>query len=142
MTYTPAQMSRLRKAFRVLNKVMVFMWRIGMGRVINIWPSVIGRIMIIKHIGRKSGQVRLAPGQLCSCHGRNLLHRGFRRGLGLVSEYHGESRCRVVAAWQKDSSAGGGRIGLPATGRATPGGDRRLRVCRAAVWNQSKKIRR
>jgi deazaflavin-dependent oxidoreductase (nitroreductase family) len=59
--YTSAQMSQLRKAFRVLNKFMIFMWQIGLGRFINIWPGVIGRIMVIKHIGRKSGQVRLAP---------------------------------------------------------------------------------
>jgi deazaflavin-dependent oxidoreductase (nitroreductase family) len=59
--FTPAQMNQLRNAFRVLNKFMVFMWKIGLGRFLNIWPSVGGRIMIIKHVGRKSGQVRLVP---------------------------------------------------------------------------------
>jgi len=40
---------------------MIFMWKLGMGRMINIWPSVIGRIMVIKHRGRKSGREYLTP---------------------------------------------------------------------------------
>lgn len=40
---------------------MILMWRLGMGRMINILPPVIGRIMVIKHRGRKSGKEYLTP---------------------------------------------------------------------------------
>jgi deazaflavin-dependent oxidoreductase (nitroreductase family) len=50
--FTPAQMNSLRKAFKTLNKFMVFMWKIRLGRFINIWPTV---------GGRRSGKERLAP---------------------------------------------------------------------------------
>src|SRR5512141_2974507 len=59
--YTPAQMQRLRRIFHAMNHFMVFMWKIGLGRFINSWPAVGGRIMIIKHRGRKSGKEYLTP---------------------------------------------------------------------------------
>ncbi len=58
---TPQQLNSLRKFFHAMNRFMVFMWRIGMGRMINFWPAVIGRIMVIKHRGRKSGKEYLTP---------------------------------------------------------------------------------
>lgn len=60
-SYTTAQMQTLRRAFHYLNYVMVLMWRIGMGRMINCWPAVIGRIMLIRHIGRISGRTYYTP---------------------------------------------------------------------------------
>jgi len=59
--FTPKQMETLRKVFRMMNRLMVFMWKIGWGKLINIWPAVIGRIMVIKHRGRKSGKEYLTP---------------------------------------------------------------------------------
>ena len=43
-----------RAGFRVLNRVMVLMWRLGMGRMINSWPQGTGRIMVLGHTGRVS----------------------------------------------------------------------------------------
>ena len=57
----PRTEERLRQAFKHMNRFMVFMWKAHMGRLINIWPAVIGRIMVIKHVGCKSGLVRYAP---------------------------------------------------------------------------------
>jgi deazaflavin-dependent oxidoreductase (nitroreductase family) len=57
----PQTEERMRQAFKSLNRFMIFMWKARMGRLINIWPAVIGRIMVIKHVGRKSGLVRYAP---------------------------------------------------------------------------------
>lgn len=57
----PKTEERMRQAFKSLNRFMIFMWKARMGRIINIWPAVIGRIMVIKHVGRKSGLERLAP---------------------------------------------------------------------------------
>jgi len=59
--FTSKQLSTLRKVFHTLNRFMVLMWKIGMGKMINIWPPVIGRIMVIKHRGRKSGREYLTP---------------------------------------------------------------------------------
>jgi hypothetical protein len=59
--FTPQQMSSLRKVFHALNAFMVFLWRIGLGKAINIWPAGFGRIMVIKHRGRKSGREYLTP---------------------------------------------------------------------------------
>lgn len=55
------QLDSMRKFFHKLNPSMVFMWKLGLGKWINIWPAVIGRIMVIKHRGRKSGREYLTP---------------------------------------------------------------------------------
>ncbi|HSO11766.1 MAG TPA: hypothetical protein VLT51_05275, partial [Anaerolineales bacterium] len=55
------QIKTLRSTFRIINRFMVLMWRIGLGKFINIWPSVAGRIIIIRHTGRKTGKERLTP---------------------------------------------------------------------------------
>lgn len=47
--------------FRYLNRFMVFMWRLGLGPWLNAWPKVLGRYVVITHIGRKSGQRRRTP---------------------------------------------------------------------------------
>lgn len=44
-----------------MNHFMVFMWKIGMGRMINFWPAGIGRILVIRHRGRKTGKEYLTP---------------------------------------------------------------------------------
>jgi len=74
------QMDGLRHAFRWVNKFMVFMWKIGMGRMLNFWPAGIGRIMVIKHTGRKSGKVRLAPVNYAPVDGEIYCTAGFGSG--------------------------------------------------------------
>ena len=59
--FTSKQMNTLRKIFHAFNPFMILMWRLGMGRMINILPPVIGRIMVIKHHGRKSGKEYFTP---------------------------------------------------------------------------------
>lgn len=77
---TPAQLDSLRKAFKLVNKFMVFMWRIGLGRLINIWPARIGRILVIRHVGRKSGKQRLAPVNYALVEGEIYCTAGFGSG--------------------------------------------------------------
>ncbi len=60
-TYTPEHMKRLRRVFHAVNPLMVFMWKIGLGRMINMWPAVGGRIMVICHKGWKTGKHYLTP---------------------------------------------------------------------------------
>lgn len=59
--FTPQQMMRLRRVFHWMNRGMVGMWKLGLGKMINIWPAGFGRILVIKHRGRKSGKEYLTP---------------------------------------------------------------------------------
>jgi deazaflavin-dependent oxidoreductase (nitroreductase family) len=59
--FTQGQLSGLRRIFHRMNHLMVFMWKIGLGGMLNAWPAVGGRIMVIKHRGRRSGKVYLTP---------------------------------------------------------------------------------
>ena len=52
---------KLRAGFKQFNKFMLLLWRLGLGPWVNMWPDVSGRIMVLVHIGRKSGQRRFTP---------------------------------------------------------------------------------
>ena len=54
-------MDRLRTMFRSMNRGMVLMWRLGLGRWADAWPSVGGRMLVVEHRGRKSGKRYLTP---------------------------------------------------------------------------------
>ncbi len=51
----------LRQFFKQLNRFMILIWRLGLGRWLNFWPEGIGRIMVLTHTGRKSGLRRRTP---------------------------------------------------------------------------------
>ena len=57
----PELAKKLQQGFKVFNKFMVFMWRLGLGPWINGWPKVGGQILVITHLGRKSGLKRKTP---------------------------------------------------------------------------------
>jgi deazaflavin-dependent oxidoreductase (nitroreductase family) len=60
MELTDLQAWRLRRLFRVLNRLMVILFRLGLGA----WGNASkygGYIMVIKNTGRKSGLSRLTP---------------------------------------------------------------------------------
>lgn len=82
--FTPKQMDNLRKIFRVMNRFMVFMWKIGLGKMINMWPAGLGRIMVIKHRGRKSGKEFLTPVNYAMVDGEIYSTAGF----GSVSDWY------------------------------------------------------
>lgn len=54
-------MRRARAFLHRVNPGMVLMWRLGLGRMINIWPSQAGRILVLAHKGRRSGRVYRTP---------------------------------------------------------------------------------
>lgn len=58
---TPETLERLRHAFRSMNRGMVLMWRLGLGRWAEAWPSVGGRVLVVEHLGRTSGTRYLTP---------------------------------------------------------------------------------
>lgn len=51
--------------FKNFNRFIVLMWKLGLGKLINCWPAVIGRIMVIGHQGRGSGSAYLTPVNYC-----------------------------------------------------------------------------
>jgi hypothetical protein len=81
---TSQQIDSMRRMFHTLNRFMVFMWKLGMGRMINFWPAVVGRIMVIKHRGRKSGREYLTPVNYAFVDGEIYCTAGF----GSISDWH------------------------------------------------------
>lgn len=61
MEISPAMESRLRAFFKRFNQLMLLFWRLGLGFFINSWPDVGGQIMVVTHIGRKTGARRQTP---------------------------------------------------------------------------------
>lgn len=56
-----ATAERLKAAFRNFNRFMVVMWRLGLGRWVNVWPAGSGRIFVLGHTGRRTGRRRRTP---------------------------------------------------------------------------------
>ena len=54
-------LDRLRRVFRAMNRGMVIMWRLGLGRSADAWPSIGGRMLVVEHHGRKSGNRYRTP---------------------------------------------------------------------------------
>jgi deazaflavin-dependent oxidoreductase (nitroreductase family) len=82
--FTPQQMNTLRKIFHAMNHFMVFLWKIRLGKAINIWPAGFGRIMVIKHRGRKSEKEYLTPVNYALVDGEVYCTAGF----GSVSDWY------------------------------------------------------
>jgi len=78
--FTPKQLNTLRRVFHAMNPFMVFMLKIGLGWTMNIWPAVSGRIMVIKHRGRKSGREYLTPVNYAIVEGEIYCTAGFGAG--------------------------------------------------------------
>lgn len=67
----------LRSGFRYFNKFMMLLWRLGLGGWVNAWPEVGGRIMVLAHIGRKSGLRRYTPVNFAAIDGTVYCVAGF-----------------------------------------------------------------
>ena len=76
MELTDLQAWRLRRLFRVLNRLMVILFRLGLGA----WGNATkygGYIMVIKNTGRKSGLARLTPVNYAMVNGDVYCTAGF-----------------------------------------------------------------
>jgi len=47
--------------YQFLDQIVVFLWRLGLGKAFNIFPSVFGKIMVVKHRGRIDGKNHYLP---------------------------------------------------------------------------------
>lgn len=83
-SFTPQQMNTLRKVFHAGNRFMVWMWKMGWGKFINIWPAGFGRIMVIRHRGRRSGREYLTPVNYAIVEGEIYCTAGF----GSISDWY------------------------------------------------------
>ncbi|MBK7622453.1 MAG: hypothetical protein IPJ14_07245 [Kineosporiaceae bacterium] len=64
--------------FRYLNRFMVMMWRLGLGRLVNVWPRGSGRMLVLGDTGRRSGLRRWTPLNYASGRRAALLRLGVR----------------------------------------------------------------
>jgi deazaflavin-dependent oxidoreductase (nitroreductase family) len=86
----------LRRGFKYFNRFMLWMWHIGLGKMINFWPPVVGRIMVLTTTGRKSGQPRQTPVNYAMIEGDVFCTAGF----GSVSDwYRNICACPRVEIW-------------------------------------------
>jgi deazaflavin-dependent oxidoreductase (nitroreductase family) len=87
---------RLQQGFKSLNRVMVSLWRLGLGPWINAWPEVGGRIMVLTHTGRKSGLRRRTPVNYALVQGELNCTAGF----GSASDWYRNLRANAnVEVW-------------------------------------------
>jgi deazaflavin-dependent oxidoreductase (nitroreductase family) len=73
----PQMEEKLRQVFKQFNPLMIWMWRLGFRRWINLWPAVGGQIMVITHTGRKSGRRRRTPVNYAIVDGEVYCTAGF-----------------------------------------------------------------
>jgi deazaflavin-dependent oxidoreductase (nitroreductase family) len=93
------QANRLRQAFKVLNRFMMLLWRLGLGGLVNAWPSVGGRIMVLTHTGRKTGLRRRTPVNYAIIGGDVYCTAGF----GSVSDWYRNIKADpTVEVWLPD----------------------------------------
>ena len=70
---------KLRQGFKVFNRFMLLMWRLGFGPWFNLWPSGWGQIMVLTHTGRKSGRQYRTPVNFAILDGSVYCIAGFGR---------------------------------------------------------------
>lgn len=67
----------LRQVFKRFNPFMVALFRLGLAPLVNGWPAVGGRILVLVHRGRKTGQRRLTPVNYAVVQGELYITAGF-----------------------------------------------------------------
>lgn len=76
--------NKIRKIFKVFNRFMILLWKLGLADWLNLWPSVFGQFMVITHIGRNTAFKRLTPVNYAVIDGEIYCCAGF----GKVSDWY------------------------------------------------------
>lgn len=63
----PEFLESLRRRFKGMNRWMLLIWRTGLGRWAEAWPAGFGRLMVIEHVGRRSGTRYRTPVNFTRC---------------------------------------------------------------------------
>ncbi|NTW98126.1 MAG: nitroreductase family deazaflavin-dependent oxidoreductase, partial [Oscillochloris sp.] len=74
----------LRQGFRLFNRYMLLLWRLGLGRWLSVTPTITGRYLVLTHTGRKSGLPRRTPLNFAEVDGTIYITAGF----GAVSDWY------------------------------------------------------
>ncbi len=97
--FNARQLNTLRRIFHAMNHFMVWMWKLGLGRMINCWPAGFGRIMVIKNIGRRTGREYTTPVNYAPVRGEIYCLSGF----GATSDWYRNIVARPqVELWLPD----------------------------------------
>jgi deazaflavin-dependent oxidoreductase (nitroreductase family) len=95
----PRTTQQLQQGFKVLNRFMVSLFRLGLGSWVNLWPEVGGRIMVLTHTGRRSGIKRYNPVNYTILNGDVYCVAGF----GAISDWYRNLRADPhVEVWLPD----------------------------------------
>ena len=99
MTFSKQTEDRLRRGFKYLNRFMVLMFRLGLGRWLQFWPRVTGQILVLVHRGRKTGLTRRTPLNFAFVDGELYVLAGF----GAVADWYRNIRANPqVEVWLPD----------------------------------------
>lgn len=66
-----------RQNFKLFNRFMLLMWKLGLGPTINAWPEVGGQIMVLNHYGRRTGKRLQTPLNFAEVNGEIYCTAGF-----------------------------------------------------------------
>jgi deazaflavin-dependent oxidoreductase (nitroreductase family) len=89
----------LRIGFKYFNRFMLLLWRLGLGKILNWWPEVGGRIMVLTHTGRKTGRRLRTPVNYAEIDGDIYCTAGF----GLISDWYRNLKANPgVEVWLPD----------------------------------------
>lgn len=89
----------LRKAFRLLNRFMVPLWQVGLGGMLNSWPTVGGRFLVLIHRGRRSGREYRTPLNYAEVDGHVYCLAGF----GAAADwYRNALAASTIEVWLPD----------------------------------------
>lgn len=114
---TPQLEAALRQGFKRFNPFMLLLWRLGLGPVVNLWPAVGGRIMVIAHRGRKTGRPRRVPVNYALVDGELFCLAGF----GALSDWYRNLMADPrVEVWLPDGWWAGVAEDIPASERRLP----------------------
>ncbi len=92
---------QLQNMFKQLNKFMLFMWRLGLSWMLNVWPACSGQILVLTHTGRHSGIKRKTPVNFGTVDGELYCLAGF----GRISDWYRNMMVNPnVEVWLPDGS--------------------------------------
>jgi deazaflavin-dependent oxidoreductase (nitroreductase family) len=95
----PQLEAKLRQYFKRGNPFMLGLWRLGLGQWLNAWPEYGGRIMVLTHVGRKTGIRHRTPLNYALVDGEIYCLAGF----GSVTDwYRNIVKNREVEVWLPD----------------------------------------
>ncbi len=73
----PKVLEAFRRGLRRMNPGMLLIWRLGLGWTADLWPGGFGRLMVIEHVGRRSGARYRTPVNFTRDAGRVYCVVGF-----------------------------------------------------------------